>query len=87
MRGQPVEADFLVEVSEDKITVRFLPTRSVYTFARLPHRRDVAEFGPLSPDAIEQHPSRGGVRGYAAGEVRGMAFRLATAAARADLGK
>jgi hypothetical protein len=79
MRRRPVETDFKVEVSEGTIVVRFLPTRSVFTFHRFMTSKDIAEFGPVSPDPIEQHASRhGGTRGYNAAEVRAMAFRLAT---------
>jgi hypothetical protein len=85
MRRQPVETDFKIEVLEDKIIVAFLPTMSVYTFTRLITERDIAEFGPVSPDPVERHPSRGGVRSYRAGDVRAMAFRLATSAARIDV--
>jgi hypothetical protein len=83
MRRQPVESDFKVEVLEDAIVVRFWPTRSVFTFNRFTSAKEIAEFGPVSPDPIEQHASRhGGTRGYNAAEVRAMAFRLATEVAR-----
>jgi hypothetical protein len=83
MSRRPVESDFKVEVFKGSVAVQFLPTRSLYTFARFTAERDIAEFGLVSPDPIEQHLSRAGVRGYNAGELRAMAFRLATAAARA----
>jgi hypothetical protein len=64
--------------------VHFAPTRSLYTFTRLTADRDVAEFGPLSPDPVIQHASRAsGTRNYDAADVLAMAVRLATAAARA----
>jgi hypothetical protein len=82
-RRQPHETDFQIEVFEDTITAFFWPTRSRYTFARFKSERDVAEFGPLSPDSAVQHASRvGGTRIYNSAEVQAMAFRLATAAAR-----
>jgi hypothetical protein len=84
MRRQPVEQDFQVEVSEDKITVRFWRTGSLYAFTRFTTERDIAEFGPVSPDAVVRHVSRvSGTRLYDAADVLAMAFRLATAAARA----
>jgi hypothetical protein len=80
-RRQPVETDFKVEVLEDAIAVHFWPTRSVYTFARFTNERDIADFGPLSPDPAIQHASRiSGTRIYDAAEVQALAFRLATAA-------
>jgi hypothetical protein len=79
MRRLPVETDFKVEVSENTIVVRFLPTRSVFTFHRFMTSKDIAEFGPVSPGPVEQHASsrHGGTRGYNAAEVRALAFRLA----------
>jgi hypothetical protein len=83
MRRQPVESEFEVEVSDDAIAVRFWPTRSLYTFARFTSAREIAEFGPVSPDPVVQHASRSsGTRNYDAAEVLAMAFRLAVAAAR-----
>jgi hypothetical protein len=83
MRRRPVETDFNISITENFVEVRFAPTRSLYTFTRLTSERDVAEFGPLSPGPVERHLTRSGVRGHNAGEVRAMAFRLATTAARA----
>jgi hypothetical protein len=83
MRRRPVETDFKVAVFQSKIEVQFGPTRSLYTFGRLTAERDIAEFGPLSPDPTERHSSRNGVRSYDASEVRAMAFRLAATAATA----
>jgi hypothetical protein len=81
MSRQPVETDFKIEVSEDTIVVHFLPTRSVFTFTRFTTTKDIAEFGGVSPDPVEQHTSRrAGTRSYNATEVRAMAFRLATEA-------
>jgi hypothetical protein len=82
MRRQPVESDFEVEVFENTIAVRFWPTRSLYTFARFSSAREIAEFGPVSPDPVVAHASRSsGTRNYDAAEVLAMAFRLAVAAA------
>jgi hypothetical protein len=81
MRRQPVESDFEVEVFEKTIAVRFWPTRSLYTFARFIGAREIAEFGPVSPDPLIQHASRSsGTRNYDAADVLAMAFRLAAAA-------
>jgi hypothetical protein len=80
MRRQPVESDFEVEVFDNTIAVRFWPTRSLYTFARFTSAREIAEFGPVSPDPVVQHASRSsGTRNYDAAEVLAMAFRLAAA--------
>jgi hypothetical protein len=85
MRRQPVESDFEVEIFKDTVTAYFRPTRSLYTFARFTSERDIAEFGPLSPDPVIQHASRSsGTRIYDSIEVLAMAFRLAMAAARPD---
>jgi hypothetical protein len=82
MRRQPVESDFEVEVFEQTIAVRFWPTRSRCSFARFTIARDIAEFGPASPDPVVEHASRGsGTRNYDAAEVLAMAFRLARVAA------
>jgi hypothetical protein len=82
MRLRPVENDFKISVTENFVEVDFLQTRSLYIFTRLATEREIADFGPLSPAPVERHPTRGGVRGYDASEVRAMALRLATAAAR-----
>jgi hypothetical protein len=82
MRRQPVESDFEVEILKTTIAVRFWPTRSLYTFARFISAREIAEFGPVSPDPDIQHASRSsGTRNYDAAEVLAMAFQLATEAA------
>jgi hypothetical protein len=81
MRRQPVESDFEVEVFDNTIAVRFWPTRSLYTFARFTSAREIAEFGPVSPDPVVQHASRSsGTRNYDSAEVLAMAFRLSTGA-------
>jgi hypothetical protein len=79
MRRQPVEIDFSISITESFVEVHFAPTDSLYVFARFKSERDIDEFGPVSPDPVEQHRTRNGVRSYNAGEVRAMAFRLATA--------
>jgi hypothetical protein len=70
---RPVESDFNVEVSEDTIAVSILRTRSVYTFRRFTTEREIAEFGPPSPDPVIRHGSRGnGARNFNAAEVQAM---------------
>jgi hypothetical protein len=82
MRRQPVESDFEVEILKTTIAVRFWPTRSLYTFTRFSSAREIAEFGPVSPDPVVAHASRSsGTRNYDAAEVLAMAFRLAAEAA------
>ena len=82
MRRQPVESDFEVEIIKTTIAVRFWPTRSLYTFTRFTSAREIAEFGPVSPDPVVEHASRSsGTRNYEAAEVMAMAFRLAAEAA------
>ena len=74
-----VESEFEVIPSDGAVEVIFIPTRSHYTFSRLSNRRDIADFSLLSPDPRIRHAgqSRSG-----APEVRYMAFRLASEAAR-----
>jgi hypothetical protein len=86
MRRRPVETDFKISITENSVEVHFAPTRSLYIFTRLTSERDFSEFGPLSPDPVIQHASRGSsTRNYDAADVLAMAFRLATAAARAGM--
>lgn len=81
MSRQPRETDFEITVSETQVAVLFWPTRSLYTFDRFASARDFDEFGPISPDPVVRHASRGGgTRNYLAPEVQAMAFRLAVAA-------
>jgi hypothetical protein len=86
MGRRPLESEFKVEVFKDTVTAYFWPTRSLYTFARFTGAREIAEFGPVSPDPVIQHGSRSGrTRQFDAAEVLSMAFRLAVeAAARSD---
>jgi hypothetical protein len=74
-----VESEFEVIPSDGAVEVIFIPTSSHYTFSRLSNRRDIAEFGLLSPDPRIRHASNSN---YTAPEVRYMAFRLASEAAR-----
>jgi hypothetical protein len=84
MRRRPIETDFKISITENFVEVHFAPTRRIYTFTRLTAKREVAEFGPLSPDPAIKHASRAsGTSKYDAADVLAMAFRLATAAARA----
>jgi hypothetical protein len=84
VRRRPFKSDFEVEVFENTIAVRFWPTRSLYTFPRFTTEREIAEFGPVSPDPVIQHASRSNrTRQFNAAEVLAMAFRLAVEAARA----
>jgi hypothetical protein len=79
MAKHPVESEFEVIPSDGAVEVIFIPTSSRYTFSRLSNRRDIAEFGLLSPDPRIRHSS---TSNYTASEVRYMAFRLASEAAR-----
>jgi hypothetical protein len=83
MIRRPTESDFEVRTSETGVEVFFRPTVSYYTFNRFAHRKDIADFGPLSPDPRVRHagPS-GGTGNYPAPDVLTMAFRLASQAAR-----
>jgi hypothetical protein len=84
MRRRPsVETDFNISITESFVEVLFAPTRSLYVFTRFTTEREITEFGPVSPDPVERHPSRRGVGGYMASDVRAIAFQLALAAARA----
>jgi hypothetical protein len=79
-RHQPVENDFEISVSWDAVAVYFRPSGSLYTFRRILTRREIDEFGPLSPDPVVRHDSpRKGTNKYDAAAVLSMAFRLATA--------
>jgi hypothetical protein len=79
-RQQPIESDFEISVSTDTVAALFLPSRSLHTFRRILSERDVADFGPVSPDPVVRHGSRSSGTGkYDATEVLVMAFRLATA--------
>jgi hypothetical protein len=77
-----VESAFEVMPSDGAVEVIFIPTSSHYTFSRLSNRRDIAEFSLLSPDPRIRHGGQSRNSNYAAPEVRYMAFRLASEAAR-----
>jgi hypothetical protein len=78
MGRKPYENDFEVEVFENTIAVHFWPTRSLYSFPRFTTERDIADFGPVSPDPVIQHGSPSSGTGvYDSAEVLAMAFRLA----------
>jgi hypothetical protein len=78
MGRRPVESEFKIEIFKDRVTAHFRPTRSLYTFARFTTERDIADFGPVSPDPVIQHGSRSSGTGvYDSAEVLAMAFRLA----------
>ena len=76
-----VESEFEVIPSDGAVEVIFIPTSSHYTFSRLSNRRDIAEFSLLSPDPRIRHCGQSRSN-YTAPEVRYMAFRLASEAAR-----
>jgi hypothetical protein len=83
MVKHPTESDFEVRTSETDIEVFFRPTSSYYTFNRFVEHKDIVEFGPLSPDPRVRHTGRSGDTGpYRSPEIRAMAFRLASEAAR-----
>jgi hypothetical protein len=77
-----VESEFEVIPSDGAVEVIFIPTSSHYTFSRLSNRRDIAEFSLLSPDPRIRHGGQSRSSNYTAPEVRYMAFRLASQAAR-----
>jgi hypothetical protein len=82
MIKHPRKSDFEVRRSDTAVEVLFRPTISHYTFNRFADHRDIADFGPLSPDPRVRHagPSRD-TGNYPAPEVLAMAFRLALEAA------
>jgi hypothetical protein len=83
MMKHPIESDFEVKSSEAVIEVLFKPTSSHYAFSRFIEHKDTAEFGPLSPDPRIRHAGPSGATGpYRSPEIRAMAFRLASEAAR-----
>jgi len=73
------ESEFEVIPSDGAVEVIFIPTSSRYTFSRLSNRSDIFEFGLLSPAPRVRHA---GTSNWTAAEVRYMAFRLASEAAR-----
>jgi hypothetical protein len=84
MRRRPIKTDFRISIHF--VEVHFAPTRCLYTSTRLTAEREVAEFGPRLPDPAIKHASRArGTCKYDAADMLAMAFRLATAAARAEM--
>jgi hypothetical protein len=76
-----VESEF--EVIDGAVEVIFIPTNSHYTFSRLSNRRYIDEFSLLSADLRIRHAGQSrSSSNYTAPEVRYMAFRLASEAAR-----
>jgi hypothetical protein len=85
MVKHPTESDFEVRIYEAAIEVVFKPTSSHFTYSRFIEHKDIAEFGPLSPDPRVRHARRSGNTGaYRSPEVRAMAFRLASEAAKRE---
>jgi len=83
MVRHPTVSDFEVNPSEAAIEVVFKPTSSHYIYTRFVEHKDIVEFGPLSPDPRVRHVGRSGDTGaYRSPEVRAMAFRLASEAAK-----
>jgi hypothetical protein len=78
----PRPSDFEVEISEADVQVIFILTRRRYIFHRFVDRKDIIEFGRLSPDPQVAHAKQSGTGVYLAPEVRAMAFRLASEALR-----
>jgi hypothetical protein len=77
----PVESNFVIEVHPTTIEILFVPTGTTFTFRRFTERKDIVDFGPVSPDATSR---RGDTGTYPAWEVQAMAFRLAFEAASRD---
>ena len=70
----PIEANFYVSVSDKEVEVQFAPTKSVYTFSRLP------SIDLISPDALVRHlRRRGDTYDYEPVKVQAMAHRVALA--------
>ncbi len=53
---------------ENTIAVRFWPTRSRYTFARFTSAREIAEFGPVAPAPVVEHPQQREARARPSGK-------------------
>jgi hypothetical protein len=83
MRRRSIETKFNISITESFVEVRFAPIRSLYIFTRLTAERDVAEFGPLSPDPVIQQASRALGTCSDAADALATVFRFAMAAARA----
>jgi hypothetical protein len=81
-RRTPIDTDFLVQVNDTAVIVRFRPTRTTFEFRRFTSQADLVEFGPLSPDPRIERKWPTGNRGYNSAEVLTMAFRRALAVVR-----
>jgi hypothetical protein len=85
MQRNPVETDFVIEVHPTTIEILFVPTGTWFTFRRFTERKDIIDFGPVSPDARVRWTSRKrDAAPYSAWEVQAIAFRLAFEAASRD---
>jgi hypothetical protein len=83
MQEVPNESDFVIQVSRTFVEATFRPTGSVFIFRRYTNPKDIADFGPLSPEARIRAPTRRrGTPAFSSWEIQAMAFRLASEAAR-----
>jgi hypothetical protein len=73
----PRPSDFVVEVTEARVSVIFKPEERHYTFGRLEDPEDIAQFGPLSRVLDEPSRSTGETGEYSEDEVARMAHTLA----------
>jgi hypothetical protein len=74
MGKHPIESNFYVNVSDTEVEVTFVPTKSIYTFSRLP------SMDLISPNALVRHLGRrGDTCDYEPVEVQAMAYRVALA--------
>jgi hypothetical protein len=73
----PVRNDFDAAVTEAGVTVTFKPTKSIYSFYRLPDGGDVARLGPVSLERVRHAGAGGDTEGYPPDEVQEMAQRIA----------
>jgi hypothetical protein len=76
----PRPSDFVVEVTEARVSVVFKPAERHYTFVRLEDPEDIAQFGPLSRVLDEPSRSSGATGDYSEDEVARMAHTLAVTA-------
>jgi hypothetical protein len=83
MQEVPNESDFVIQVSRTFVEATFRPTGSVFIFRRYTNAKDIADFGPLSPEARIRAPTRRrGTPAFSSWEIQATAFRLASEAAR-----
>jgi hypothetical protein len=74
MDKHPIESNFYVNVSDTEVELTFAPTKSIYTFSRLP------AIDLISPNALVRHLGRkGDTYNYDPMEVQAMAYRVALA--------